>query len=335
MKRFTLLVLILIQISCASPYAAKMNGVSFVASPEKADQEHINPILNVNADYAAVMPFGFIRDLSSPDIIFDTDRQWYGETTAGARQYIRLLQRNKIRVMLKPQIWVWRGEFTGDISMETEQDWKVLEDSYRRFILTYAQLASDLKVDLFCIGTELEEFIANRPLFWDKLIGQIRNIYSGQLTYAANWDEYKRTPFWASLDFIGVDAYFPLSDEKTPSVDQLKAGWHRWKSELAVLSANYDRPVLFTEYGYRSMDYTAKKPWLVDRNEEQVNLEAQVNAKRALFDEFWGESWFAGGFLWKWFIHHDRAGGQEDNRFTPQNKPAEEVIKTYYRVNQN
>jgi len=335
MKRFTLLVLILIQISCASPYAAKMNGVSFVASPEKADQEHINPILNVNADYAAVMPFGFIRDLSSPDIIFDTDRQWYGETTAGARQYIRLLQRNKIRVMLKPQIWVWRGEFTGDISMETEQDWKVLEDSYRRFILTYAQLASDLKVDLFCIGTELEEFIANRPLFWDKLIGQIRNIYSGQLTYAANWDEYKRTPFWASLDFIGVDAYFPLSDEKTPSVEQLKAGWHRWKSELAVLSANYDRPVLFTEYGYRSMDYTAKKPWLVDRNEEQVNLEAQVNAKRALFDEFWGESWFAGGFLWKWFIHHDRAGGQEDNRFTPQNKPAEEVIKTYYRVNQN
>ena len=334
MKRFTLLVLILIQISCASPYAAKMNGVSFVASPEKADQEHINPILNVNADYAAVMPFGFIRDLSSPDIIFDTDRQWYGETTAGARQYIRLLQRNKIRVMLKPQIWVWRGEFTGDISMETEQDWKVLEDSYRRFILTYAQLASDLKVDLFCIGTELEEFIANRPLFWDKLIGQIRNIYSGQLTYAANWDEYKRTPFWASLDFIGVDAYFPLSDEKTPSVEQLKAGWHRWKSELAVLSANYDRPVLFTEYGYRSMDYTAKKPWLVDRNEEQVNLEAQVNAKRALFDEFWGESWFAGGFLWKWFIHHDRAGGQEDNRFTPQNKPAEEVIKTYYRVNQ-
>lgn len=219
--------------------------------------------------------------------------------------------------------------------METEQDWKILEDSYERFILTYAQLAADLKVELFCIGTELEEFIANRPLFWDKLITQIRSIYPGKLTYAANWDEYKRTPFWASLDFIGVDAYFPLSEEKTPSVDDLKAGWHRWKSELAVLSANYDRPVLFTEYGYRSMDFTAKKPWLVDRNEEQVNLEAQVNAKKALFDEFWSEPWFAGGFLWKWFIHHDRAGGQEDNRFTPQNKPAEEIIKAYYKVNRH
>jgi len=332
MRRFTLLLIVCLQISCASQYTGKINGVSFVASPDKANQKHIKPVLDVHADYAAVMPFGFIRDLSSPEIIFDTDRQWYGETTEGARQYIRLLQRNKIRVMMKPQIWVWRGEFTGDIAMATEQEWQVLEESYTRFILTYAQLATDLKVELFCIGTELEEFVSQRPLYWEKLIVQIRNVYPGKLTYAANWDEYKRTPFWDNLDFIGVDAYFPLSEMKTPSVEDLKAGWHRWKSELAVLSATHDKPVLFTEFGYRSMDYTAKKPWLVDRNEEQVNLEAQVNAKRALFDEFWGESWFAGGFLWKWFIHHDRAGGEKDNRFTPQNKPAEEVIKAYYKM---
>ena len=333
MKRFTLLLIVMLQMSCASQYTSKINGVSFVASREKVSQKHINPVLGVNADYAAVMPFGFIRDLKSPDIIFDTDRQWYGETTEGAEQYIRLLQRNKIKVMLKPQIWVWRGEFTGDIAMETEQEWNVLEESYERFILTYAKLAADLKVDLLCIGTELEEFIANRPLFWDKLIVQIRNIYPGKLTYAANWDEYKRTPFWPSLDFIGVDAYFPLSEEKTPSVEQLREGWDRWKTDLSALSETYDKPVLFTEYGYRSMDYTAKKPWLVDRNEEQVNLEAQANAKKALFDEFWAEPWFAGGFLWKWFIHHDRAGGDGDNRFTPQNKPAEGVVREYYRMN--
>ena len=79
------------------------------------------------------------------------------------------------------------------------------------------------------------------------------------------------------------------------------------------------------------MDYTAKKPWLVDRNEEAVNLEAQANAKEALFEEFWSEEWFAGGFVWKWFIHHTRAGGPADNRFTPQNKPAEGVIRDYFQ----
>lgn len=32
--------------------------------------------------------------------------------------------------MVKPQIWVWRGEFTGTIKMENEENWKLLEDSY-------------------------------------------------------------------------------------------------------------------------------------------------------------------------------------------------------------
>ena len=52
--------------------------------------------------------------------------------------------------------------------------------------------------------------------------------------------------------------------------------------------------------------------------------------KKLLFDEFWNEDWFAGGFLWKWFIHHEDVGGEKDNRFTPKNKPAESVIRAHY-----
>ena len=78
------------------------------------------------------------------------------------------------------------------------------------------------------------------------------------------------------------------------------------------------------------MDYTAKKPWLVDRNEERVNLTAQVNATKAILEEFWDEHWFAGGFVWKWFIRHKEVGGGNDNRFTPQNKPAQQVIQDFY-----
>ena len=106
-----------------------MNGVSFVASRHEVTQEHINPVVAVNASHAAVMPFGFIRDLSSPQIIFDSERQWYGETKKGAKQYVELLHKNGISVMLKPQIWVSRGEFTGSIKMEAEEDWKLLEST--------------------------------------------------------------------------------------------------------------------------------------------------------------------------------------------------------------
>lgn len=120
-------------------------------------------------------------------------------------------------------------------------------------------------------------------------------MYNGKLTYAANWDEYSRTTFWEDLDYIGIDAYFPLSEEKTPTVEQLREGWQRWKTTISDVSKAMNKPVIFTEFGYRSMDFTAKKPWLVDRNDEKVNLEGQVNAKKAIFSEFWTEDWFAGG----------------------------------------
>ena len=99
---------------------------------------------------------------------------------------------------------------------------------------------------------------------------------------------------------------------------------------MEAISTENKKPILFTEFGYRSMDYTAKKPWLVDRNQMAVNLAAQSNATKAVFEEFWKEDWFAGGFIWKWFIHHERSGGKDDNRFTPQNKPTEDVIRSYY-----
>ena len=49
-----------------------------------------------------------------------------------------------------------------------------------------------------------------------------------------------------------------------------------------------------------------------------VNLEAQSNTMQVLFEEFWNEDWFAGGFLWKWFHNYNDAGGENDSQFTPQ-----------------
>ena len=330
MKRLGLLCFCLLQISCSGQRLEKVNGVSFVGSRDKVNQNHVDPVLEVCANYAAVMPFGFARTLNSPNIIFDTDRQWYGETRKGAKQYIELLKKNGVKIMLKPQIWVWRGEFTGDMMMNSEEDWKTLEQSYRKFAITYAKLAEETKAEIYCIGTELEEFVKNRPNYWKNLVKEVKSVYSGKLTYAANWDEYTRTPFWDQLDFIGVDAYFPLSEQRYPNMEELRTGWKRWKTKLIEISEAKNKPVLFTEFGYRSMDYTAKKPWLVDRNEMDVNLKAQADATQALFEEFWTEDWFAGGFVWKWFIHHEDVGGAKDNRFTPQNKPAEKVIRNFY-----
>lgn len=301
-----------------------------MSSGEEASQQHIDPVLNVQANYAAIMPFGFTSDINSPDLIFDSDRQWFGERREGVEQYIQKMHQNGVSIMVKPQIWISRGAFTGNLKMLTEADWKQFEEAYEAFILLYATLAEETQSDIFCIGTELKVFVNERPEFWSELITKVRHVYHGEITYAANWDEYAKTPFWSRLDYIGVNAYFPLCEEENPSVETLSKGWQPWKAKLKEVSKNKKRPILFTEFGYRSMDFTGKKPWLVDRNQTDVNLEAQARATQVLFDEFWSESWFAGGFVWKWFMQHDEVGGHEDNRFTPQNKPAESVIRKQY-----
>lgn len=318
--------------SCSnlSPDHSKINGVSFVASRAEVVQKHIDPILNVNANYAAVMPFGFIKTLDHPEIIYNTDRQWFGETNDGAKQYIQKLHENNIDVMLKPQIWIWRGEFTGKLKMKSEEDWKMLEDSYRIFILDFARMAQETNVAILCIGTELEQFIVHRPGYWNDLISDIKEVYKGKLTYAANWDEYKRVPFWRKLDFIGVDAYFPISESVTPTLEEAKTGWQIWKKELNQVAKTHNMRILFTEFGYRSVDFAGKEPWDSNYELKGVNLDAQTILTQALFEENWNEAWFAGGFIWKWFIDHSSVGGSEDNQFTPQNKPAEELIGTHY-----
>lgn len=325
--------LVFIFISCAAipSQSPKINGVSFVASRGVVDSSHVKPLVGINANAAAVMPFGFIRDKSHPEVIHNTDRQWFGETRSGARQYIESLHKEGINVMVKPQIWISHGEFTGFLKMSSDADWKLLETSYSDFVLQYAELAEELNVEVFCIGTELEEFIKNRPEYWHQLIKEIRKVYTGKLTYAANWDEFWTTPFWTELDYVGIDAYFPVSDMQTPTIEDCIKGWEKHKMGLKNFSEKLDRPILFTEFGYRSVDYTGKEPWRYDRSMTSVNLEAQTNATKALFDAVWNEDWFAGGYLWKWFIDHKNVGGLMDNQFTPQNKPVETMIKSFYK----
>lgn len=330
--RLFFLSFILLNFSCNSE-AQKINGLSFVASGDSISIKHVQPVVKVNSNYVALMPFGFIRKLSEPEIRFNTKRQWFGERKEGIQQYAAEFRKKNIKVMLKPQIWVWGGEYTGYIEMNSEENWKTLEDSYEKFILLYAKAAQSINADILCIGTELEKFVANRPDYWKSLIKKIKKVYKGKLTYAANWDEFKRVNFWNQLDYIGVDAYFPLCESKSPTIQELEIGWKPHKDEIQKIQSRYQKPVLFTEFGYRSVDFTGKEPWDSKRVEGSINLSAQANGLQAIYNQFWKEDWFAGGFLWKWFHRHERVGGENNNRFTPQNKPAEQLVQKLYKLN--
>ncbi|WP_194850214.1 glycoside hydrolase family 113 [Nonlabens antarcticus] len=326
---FTAILLISCNAQVEKPAIPEMiKGISFVATRDSITPEVVNPIKNYNANYVAVHPYAFMRNLENPSIIHNSDRQWWGERIDGTKHTIDIFHENGLKVMLKPQLWIGRGIYTGTMILPDAARWDTLETTYEKFILDYAQVAQETNADLFCIGTELESFVIARPKYWNALILKIREIYKGKLTYAGNWDSYKVVPFWDQMDYIGIDAYFPVSDQKAPDLMTTKNGWKKWKAELSSLSRKHDKKILFAEYGYVSADYAGKEPWATADETRSVNNKAQQILLQAQYESIWKEDWFAGGFLWKHHAESSRRGYAK--RFTPQGKPAEKTVTEAY-----
>ncbi|MGH1337941.1 MAG: glycoside hydrolase family 113 [Aureispira sp.] len=247
------------------------------------------------------------------------------------------LQRAKsenLAVMIKPQLWAME-EWVGHLTFSTEQEWHTFEQNYTNFLMEWVRIAASNQVEYFCIGTELRHFVAQRPNYWRGLIAQIRTIYAGELTYAANWDDYQEVSFWEDLDYVGVDAYFPLDRKAVPTVCALQEAWAPYKEELAAYSKAQQTPILFTEFGYLSVKGAAYNTWTLEEriHETMVSEEAQANALQALLVELSQETWWVGGFQWKWYADAISAKCEWDlNRdYTPENKKAEEVLRLLYQ----
>jgi hypothetical protein len=156
---------------------AKVNGMSMVAINGVIDSSNILPLKELGTNWAASIPFAFMPSHTSPELSFDLDWQWKGERIDGVRNYIREFHKQGISVMIKPQIWIGHGTYTGKILMESEDDWVKFEDNYREYILAFAKLATEENVEMICIGTELKHFVEDRPEYWKELIKEFRKGY--------------------------------------------------------------------------------------------------------------------------------------------------------------
>lgn len=314
----------------------KLKGVSFVAPSKPIADSCFKAVTNINAGWVSLMPYGFVRENTST-LIFSLENdstqrnhQWWGETPNGVRQCIRLAKGQGLKVMMKPHIWLRWGEFTGHMTFKSEKEWEEFEKTFSAYILGFAKLSEEEGVELFCIATEMEKHVEARPEFWHKLITDVKKVYSGKLTYAENWDSFEEVPFWNELDYIGVDGYFPLSDHKNPDAKELKKGWEKHLKGLKKQASKYQKPILFTEFGYRSCDFSTQKPWDTDFSLPD-NHRLQDRAYEVLFTSVWNEPWMAGGFLWKWFPVMSKNPRHKD-MFSPQGKPAEQTIKKHFAI---
>jgi len=291
--------------------------------------ESLKAAADIGTKWIAVIPTWY-QDKCSTNRIYSTDSS---PSDASVINVINEAHSLGMKVMLKPHLDVidtTEGAFRGEIMCATDPEWEAWFKNYRDFIVHYARIAEQTKCELFCIGTELTSVATIKENMWKTIIiPPIKEAYKGQLTYAANWhDEYQYVKFWDMMDYVGIDAYFPLSNEKTPTLEEIKKGWEPWIKEMEDFQKTVNKPVIFPEIGYCSANGVTKKPW-EEAVGMQLNMELQADCYRAAFELFWPKEWFYGTYWWKWGTNK-KLGGIGNRSFTPQNKPSQKVVAEWY-----
>jgi len=104
--------------------------------------------------------------------------------------------------------------------------------------------------------------------------------------------------------------------------------WNRITNAIEHWALTIEKPIIFTEIGYRSGDGNNMEPadWMAMLNPD---LQEQFDSYSAAFRALWNKPWFYGFYWWIWESNPD-AGGPNDTDFTPQNKPVESLVKRWY-----
>ncbi len=299
-----------------------------------ANRQAIADLVRNNIEWVAVIPFLYQEDeqtkvMNAPD----KPGRWSKRDSLFIRS-IKDLHNKGVRVHLKPHLWMNSG-WRSNINFEKAEDWDTWFQSYRKNMLHYAILAEQLQVGLFCVGTELRTSLKNQEESWISLIKEIKTFYSGKLTYAANWDDgFEQSAFWRELDYIGVQAYFPLAKTQNPDLEEIKEGWNKHIEKLENIAQALGKPVLFTEVGYKSEASAAIKPWewgnffsiLYKKKSDRT----QQLAYQAMFQQLWHKEWFSGSYIWQWDTRSSKENAETDLDFSPRFKPAENTLAKWY-----
>lgn len=293
----------------------------------KKATESLEKLTGLGTNSIAIVPYGYMNNTQTPSFIRMSNRPG-SETDESVIHSFTMAKKMGMSAMLKPQIW-FRGSWPGDVEMNSEEEWHQFFHHYHHWIIHYAMLAEIYNMPMFCLGVEFAKATVQRSDDWKKLIKQTRGIYAGQLTYAANWgDEFENIDFWEELDFIGLNCYYPLHHSEECSKEELKNGFEKVIDKIESVVKKHKKPLVFTEIGFRSINAPWKEPHAGQRN-DSFNGEHQKKCYEAVFESVKDQKWCKGILWWKFPCYLDYRG-LENGSFTPNNKPAEEIVKEWF-----
>lgn len=284
-------------------------------------QRGLQEIAATGAGWVALTPTLYVQDRRDSTVTAGPETP----SDDSLRSAIRAAHARGLRVALKPHV---DGRDGGARAWLEPRDPALWFATYRAHLLRYARLAAEERCELFVVGTELSLLTAPQHWkAWRSLIRETRAVYPGPLTYAANWHSVVHVGFWRDLDYIGVDAYYPVVGGTDRRL--LALSWLPYEAELKAVSAAHGRPVLFTEFGAASQKGAGLKPW-----EWRDYADADPLAQSAYIESFLAafekKAWVAGFLHWAWDMDPAHAG-VTDKSMSVRGKPALSVLQRLFR----
>ena len=290
-------------------------------------KQSLHKLAQLGTNAVAIVPYSFMRNPNKPTPL-NIDHRAGSENDESVLTAHFNAKDLGMTTLLKPQIWLG-SSWPGDVEMKNEEDWQRFFEYYTNWIIHYALLAEMYEFDALCIGVEFAKATIQRPEDWKTMIRKVRGIFHGKITYAANWGaEFEQLSFWEELDFIGLDCYYPLNEGDSPTKKELAKRFSTVLNKVERVTKQYNKPFLFTEIGFRSVDTPWKNPH-DDPKGRPFSAEAQNLCYEVVFEGIQDKAWIHGLFWWKWpsYLNY---GGRQNTSFTPNRKLAEETVKKWF-----
>jgi hypothetical protein len=203
--------------------------------------------------------------------------------------------------------------------MTSEDDWDEWFRQYTEYVLLHARIAQQTKAEMLCIGVEYEGTSATQEARWRKLIADVKQVYTGPITYAAAFGEWPHIKWWDAVDYIGIDAYFPVAAKPSASDAEIRAGWAHVYGFLEPFVRKWNKPLLFTELGYSASANAALEPWSYEIVDPDPAYQARLY--QIALEECAKRDYMAGVFVWKWFTSDQFRKIEGRDPFAMQDRP--------------
>jgi glycosyl hydrolase family 113 len=246
-------------------------------------------------------------------------------TVDTVRTFIREAADRDFTVALRPILDEKRlggAHWRGDIRPSNRAAWF---RSYTQLLLQYARVAKDEQADIFSVGTEFNSLQPDTA-DWLQIIAAVRSVFTGSVTYAANYNA-PTIGFATALDFVSVDAFFPLAAPVGATTDQLVRAWQAWIPTLAQMQRVTGKPVVLSELGVTSEAGSYRTPY-VWHHFSGLSLQAQAAYYEASCSAL--KSQVAGIYWWEYDLNPP-ASPLTDPGFDPFGKPAEAQVRDCFQ----